>query len=271
MSEFYPAKIIKERISVYSAHLNKQLQTDIYTPEGLNAHDKAHLLLINDGQNMDEVNITGILGKLFASGRLKPLIVAAIHTDADRKKDYGIAYIPSYAGLGNKAAAYNQFIIEELLPLILQKNTGIVSNELGFAGFSLGGLSALDIVWNNRNRFKFAGAFSASLWWRSVNSDQPDYDDDKHRIMIQVIRNSIYYAGTRFFFQCGNMDETADRNNNGIIDSIDDTLDTIKALKDKGYTHPYDIYYYEMPEGRHDMYTWSQAIPVFLNLYYKRE
>ena len=38
-----------------------------------------------------------------------------------------------------------------------------------------------------------------------------------------------YFPGLKFFFQCGNMDETMDRNKNGIIDSIDDTLDLIQA------------------------------------------
>ena len=35
----------------------------------------------------------------------------------------------------------------------------------------------------------------------------------------------------KFFFECGALDETKDRNNNGIIDSIDDTLDLIDELK----------------------------------------
>jgi hypothetical protein len=60
------------------------------------------------------------------------------------------------------------------------------------------------------------------------------------------------------------MDETMDRNNNGIIDSIDDTLDLINELVRKGYNRDDDIFYLEMPEGRHDVATWSRAMPVFL-------
>ncbi len=60
------------------------------------------------------------------------------------------------------------------------------------------------------------------------------------------------------------MDETQDRNNNGIIDSIDDTLDLIKDLEAKGYDKTKDIFYYEMPNGHHDMPTWGKALPVFL-------
>ena len=105
----------------------------------------------------------------------------------------------------------------------------------------MGGLSALDIVWNHPDKFRKAGVFSGSLWWRSVDQTDKDYDDDKHRIMHQVIRNGVYHPGLKFFFQCGNMDETMDRNNNGIIDSIDDTLDLIKELMNKGYNREKDI------------------------------
>ena len=38
----------------------------------------------------------------------------------------------------------------------------------------------------------------------------------------------------------------------------------VKELEAKGYDKNKDIYYYEMPEGRHDMQTWGKAFPVFL-------
>jgi hypothetical protein len=55
-----------------------------------------------------------------------------------------------------------------------------------------------------------------------------------------------------------------DRNNNGIIDSIDDTLALIDELAAKGYNKTEDISYYELADGRHDVPTWAKAFPVFL-------
>ena len=136
--------------------------------------------------------------------------------------------------------------------------------ERAFAGFSLGALMALDIVWNHPEKFTKAGLFSGSFWWRSIDQTEDDYDDDQHRIMHQEIRNGSYFPGLKFFFQCGNMDETMDRNNNGIIDSIDDTLDLISELEQKGYKREKDINYLEMPDGKHDIATWGRAMPVFL-------
>jgi len=59
------------------------------------------------------------------------------------------------------------------------------------------------------------------------------------------------------------MDETADRNKNGVIDSIDDALDLIVELKAKGYTDEH-IKYLELPDGTHDVVTWTKAFPEFL-------
>ena len=60
------------------------------------------------------------------------------------------------------------------------------------------------------------------------------------------------------------MDETKDRNRNGIIDSIDDTLDLITELEAKGYKLQKEIAYLELPDGRHDVFTWGRAMPEFL-------
>ena len=120
------------------------------------------------------------------------------------------------------------------------------TGKTGFAGFSLGGLSAMDIVWNHSGLFNRAGIFSGSFWWRSLDQLDPAYDDNLHRIMHQQVRNGNYIPGMKFFFQCGNNDETRDRNKNGIIDSIDDTLDLVKELEKKGYTGGYLLY----PENR---------------------
>jgi len=64
------------------------------------------------------------------------------------------------------------------------------------------------------------------------------------------------------------LDENADRNNNGIIDSIDDTLDLIVELKAKGYTDEH-IEYLLLADGKHDVPTWANAFPAFLKWGYK--
>jgi enterochelin esterase-like enzyme len=82
--------------------------------------------------------------------------------------------------------------------------------------------------------------------------------------MHQKIRNGKYYSGLQFYFTTGSLDETADRNNNGIIDSIDDTRALIGELKNKGYNTEYDIKYINYEDGKHDVATWGRAMPQFL-------
>ncbi len=255
--------ILIEKNQIQSEWLKRTVKIDCYVPKNIADFLLMNLLIINDGQNMEGMGLESILEILYRNNAIEPLFCVAIHAGEEKKMEYGIANKPDYHGRGAKAGLYTSFIFKELLPFI-RKSYHIVSfKEKAFAGFSLGGLMALDIVLNHPHEFTKAGIFSGSFWWRSIEQDEPHYDDHKHRIMHQQIRNGKFYPGLKFFFQCGNMDEKRDRNNNGIIDSIDDTLDLIEELKAKGYAEK-DIFYLEMKDGKHDPATWASALPVFL-------
>ncbi|HNE27895.1 MAG TPA: esterase family protein, partial [Saprospiraceae bacterium] len=55
---------------------------------------------------------------------------------------------------------------------------------------------------------------------------------------------------------------TEDRNNNGVIDAIDDTLLLIEILRQRGYDDD-RVRYYEMEGGEHNPETWGRAMPDF--------
>ena len=258
-----PGLFVDKR-TVFSEYLQREVKLDFFVPQDITGRSDMDLLLINDGQHLHEMGLDRMLSELYAAGRIGPLFCAGIHAGPDRKMEYGVSSQPDYEGRGGKAGAYTSFILQELLPYISDQFRIKSYKEKAFAGFSLGALMALDIVLNHAPLFSRAGLFSGSFWWRSLEQQHRDYNDDQHRIMQQVIRNGPYQPGLKFFFQCGNMDETLDRNNNGIIDSIDDTLDVIKELVAKGYDREKDIFYLEMPDGKHDIATWARAMPVFL-------
>lgn len=254
-----------ESIILSSGLLKRDVKIDIYYPSGLTHFANTPLLLINDGQDMGKLGLQLILEELCVEKKLvEPIICAAIHCGPERKREYGVAAEADYKGRGDLAPEYSAFILGELMPLLCSQYKVRGFREHAFAGFSLGALSALDIVWNHPQVFSKAGLFSSSLWWRSIDQHHPDYDDDRHRIMHQQVRKSKQTPALNFFFQCGNLDETRDRNKNGIIDSIDDTLDLIKELEAKGYNKEKDIRYLELPDGRHDVLTWGRAMPEFL-------
>ncbi len=256
--------IVVEKTVVSSVHLGREVLVDFYLPRNVEDPASLSLLLINDGQNMEELGLETMLNGLNGTKSIRPLLCAAIHTGADRKMEYGVASQADYAGRGAKAGLYTEFVIHEL-PELIRKTYAIPSfAEKAFTGFSLGGLSALDIAWNHPDEFTKVGVFSGSFWWRSMAQDEQAYDDNRHRIMHQVIRNGSPAPGLKFFFECGALDEANDRNGNGVIDSIDDTLDVIRELVNKGYRMGEDINYLELPDGRHDIATWARAMPFFL-------
>ena len=252
-----------KQLQLPSRYLQREVRIDLFMPPAFNERSEVSLLLINDGQNMGELGLAGILSGLYRQNAIHPLLCVGIYCGDDRKNEYGTAFVTDYKGRGAKAALYVQFILEELLPFI-QLQAGIISfKEKSFAGFSLGGLSALDIVWNHPREFVKAGVFSGSFWWRSKGLDE-GYVEATDRIMHARIRQGSYYPGLKFFFETGMLDETEDRNNNGIIDSIDDTIGLIEELEQKGYKRQTDIEYLELEDGRHDVATWAVAMPAFL-------
>lgn len=256
--------ILTENVYLPSVFLEREVKIEFFLPASYVAGEPVSLLLINDGQDMVKMHFSTILEGLYTAGEIEPLLCVAIHCGEDRRMEYGTQNQPDYKGRGAKAPLYTSFIFDELLPFIRQHFLINTFKEKAFAGFSLGALSALDIVWNRPGEFTRAGLFSGSFWWRSIDQTEETYDDNQHRIMHQEIRNGQFAPWLKFFFQCGNLDETKDRNKNGIIDSIDDTLDLIAELEAKGYDRERDIRYLELADGHHDVYTWGRAMPDFL-------
>lgn len=141
--------ITEQEITITSALLEREVTLTILKPEDSDIAEPLNLLLLNDGQELESLGLKATLETLYNTNRLKPVLIVAIHAGENRLDEYGIAGKPDFKGRGAKAGVYTQFIKEELLPQ-LRALTGF--NEFdttAFAGFSLGGLSAFDIVWNN--------------------------------------------------------------------------------------------------------------------------
>ncbi|MFT3844694.1 MAG: alpha/beta hydrolase-fold protein [Lacibacter sp.] len=255
-------RVYVEENEISSGYLGRVVKFDCYLPTSVSNIEELNLLLINDGQDLPKMPFDQILGDLYGNNQIAPLFCVGIHCGEDRKMEYGIASQPDYMGRGAKAGLYTAFILEELLPFIQKQYHITRFKEKSFAGFSLGGLMALDIVWNTPEEFTKAGIFSGSLWWRQ-KSYEDGYTDEADRIMHNQVRNGIGGESLRFFFQAGLLDESQDRNNNGIIDSVDDVLDLIDEFKKKGYKEE-AIHYLELAEGKHDVPTWTKAMPDFL-------
>jgi enterochelin esterase-like enzyme len=247
---------------VHATHLENQRDVYVYLPPGYRTNPglRYEVLYVNDGQEREALGLQETLARLMLSGKIRPIIAAAIPTNDDRLHEYGTALCPNSRGLGSKAPAYSDFIIDDLLPLM---NREFRTRSPGaFTGVSLGGLSAFDIVWNHPSLFKTAGIMSGSFWWHTSQSD--DWNEADPRIAHAMVRESEYREGFRGWFQAGSRDEVSDRDQDGIIDAIQDTLELIEELVALGYRREIDVRYVETRGGRHDYETWARVLPDFL-------
>lgn len=247
---------------IKSNSLHRTVRVDVYDSQSEKTFDRCDLLLFNDGQELINMNIDNMLSHVKKHD--VPLICIGIHAGEDRKQEYGVVGFPDYMNRGSKAGLYSTFVFNELIPELFNFLGVCKFRNKYFAGFSLGGLMAFDIVMDNPLEFSKCAVFSGSFWWRSKPLGR-DYDDNLHRIIHAKVKEKEYLAGQQFFFQTGALDEIADRNNNGIIDAIDDTVDLIKELENIGYSKDKDIHYLEMKDGTHDAATWGRAMPIFLD------
>lgn len=253
-----------------SSLLNREVIYDVVLPPNYEKLANLKVLYMNDGQDFDQLKIEQTFNNLYTNSEIQALVFIGVHTNENRLKEYGTASMPDYKNRGNLAGLYQSFIISELFPFVIANfKVSSLNKDNYFCGFSLGGLSAMDLVWGNPNYFSKVGVFSGSFWWRK-KAYEDAYDDHNDRIMQVLVREGSFNKGQKFWFECGTNDEQDDRNKNGIIDSIDDTLDLIKELEDKGYDRGKDIEYVEIEGGEHNSNTWSKAMPIFLKWLFEK-
>ena len=264
-----PTVTVRRDDSLYSVPLKRTVHLDVVLPSNYHVSNQIYpVLYLNDGQDLGRLKMVAVLDSLYRKQIIHPFILIAIHA-GDRIQEYGTAAQADYMNRGSKAGLYTNFVLTELLPYVKKHyRVSVDPAKSVFAGFSLGGLSAFDIVFHHPERFSRAGVFSGSFWWRS-KSTEDGYRDETDRIMHDLVRKGTYNKQLKFWFETGTDDETSDRNNNGIIDSIDDTTDLINELVKKGYQRDsqgqlHDIRYVEIKGGKHNQETWSEIMPDFL-------
>ncbi|QBA65302.1 alpha/beta hydrolase [Muriicola soli] len=251
--------------SFFSNNLKRKVRFRLVAPPSFrNSDTRFPVLLMNDGQDFTALRLEHIITEAYRDKKLMPFLYVGLETDENRMKEYGTSGIADYKGRGDKADLYSLFVTEEFIPFLKKEfRASSHKEEWVFCGMSLGGLSAFDIVYNHPGLFGKAAVFSGSFWWRKKAYTRKD-PEDRSRIVLDMVKEGDYSPHLSFWFMCGTHDEKADRNHNGVIDSIDDTMDLIKELQLKGYTYPGKISYVEIPGGKHDLPTWSGVFPLFL-------
>ena len=247
-----------------SAFLERGVELSILLPPaGLSVSGPQPVLYLNDGQDLERLHFAHTLEALYARREVQPFVLVAIHANEQRVQEYGTAAHADFNGRGSLAGAYTRFVLEELLPFAQTKyQVSADPAAVVMAGFSLGGLSAFDLVWHHPEAFARAGVFSGSFWWRqrAVGAGYTPAD----RIMHGLVRASRPHPSHRFWLQVGTLDERSDRNENGVIDSLEDCLDLIEELIKSGLDVQQAIRYVQVEGGHHHPDTWGRVMPDFL-------
>ncbi len=261
----YQLDFIGAKGRFFSKYLDRTITFRFMAPADYwEASHRFPVLLMNDGQDFTAMKLEKTFSKAYGSKSVCPFIYIGLECNENRMQEYGTASSADFKGRGGRAKAYSRFVIEEFLPFLKKEfKVSKEGKDWVYCGMSLGGLSAFDIAYRNPKIFGKIGVFSGSFWWRKKAYVKKDVAD-RSRIMLDVIKNAPLAPHLKFWLQTGTEDEKADRNHNGVIDSIDDTLDVIKELRAKGYSYPGDIKYVEIKGGKHDLPTWGNIFPEFV-------
>ncbi len=243
-----------------SAALGNTRTLVVYLPPGYAESEARYpVLYVLDGQDLNRLQMRQTLATLYATQAITPVIVVGIPAE-NRLQEYGMAAAPGPAGLGTRAALHARFVLDEVLTVINARYrtlTGPVHTTI--LGSSLGGLTAFDLAWHNPEVFGAVGVFSGSFWWRD--------EATRTRQMHLAVQQAASAPALRVWLQAGTLDETADRDGNGVIDAIQDTTELMDALRARGLP-PTDLTYVQVEGGRHDQATWARVLPNFLRWRY---
>ncbi|KAF1718629.1 esterase [Pseudoxanthomonas yeongjuensis] len=268
-----------------------KVKVAIYLPPGYEpASGTAYpTLYLNDGQDAAEVGLGPTLEKLYADDAMEKVIVVAIDMLPDRMGTYGLSDRAGrrsivgdsrFGPIGRRAHDYSEWVAGELVPYIDSRyRTRREPQARGVLGWSLGGLNAFNLGWEYPDVFGRVGAFSPSFWLSSDRTDAASVQ--RTRLAQGRVEAGPKRAGSRFWFAVGSAEETDDRDGDGVIDAVDDTLDLASGLARLGYSanleyasHPSceeAVAFELLPDGRHNQAAWARMLPLFLRWAYGKE
>lgn len=219
---------------------------EVYTPELYPSYLNLPVVYFNDGEYifsyLGGFNLKPIADSLIETGFIDPMIIVAIHHDSDRKDrfiPYNDPWIRQTMGSYEpKGEMYIQELQKIVIPFV-ESQYKTDKDKRALFGFSFGGLNAL---WAglNSNVFTMVAGLSPSLWVADYALIREGFIEKNRRL-------------EKVWFDIG----TAEWNY--YVPFINTLSKTCLKLE--------DVYYYEIPDGRHSITDWRKRIGLPLHLF----
>jgi predicted alpha/beta superfamily hydrolase len=217
-----------------SSRLNEQRTLLVATPDGYRTGTGRYpVLIILDADDRPQFNLAlANVAFLANRGAIPNLIVVGITNGKDRTHDMTPVTGPTHAKdfpTAGGAAAFSDFIVDEVIPLVRSKYRTLPTTIL--AGHSFGGLVALEVAANKPGVFGGVIAMSPSLWWND-SSGIVGYSD--------AIAKAA--KGERLFVTSGGLEPDIDRTTRHFSQRLDSLKPPVTAFGHQRY-----------PEDSHNM------------------
>ncbi|GHE36614.1 alpha/beta hydrolase-fold protein [Vulcaniibacterium thermophilum] len=271
------------------------LRVRVYRPPAMPADARLPVLYVHDGQDMEAVELTATLRRLYDEGAIRPLLVVAIDMPPDRMAAYGFSdraaqrSLPAttaHGAVGARAHAYAEWVARTLVPAIdARYPTRAAPDGRATLGWSLGAVAAFNLGWQYPELFGRVGGFSPSFWLAEDRSTPQSAQ--RTRIAHRRVDAGPARFGLKLFFAVGDAEEHDDRDGDGSNDALDDVRELAlgwddagtprKGLRQLGYpVNPdhaaratrADVALYVLPGGEHRQASWARMLPVFLRWAY---
>jgi len=238
--------------AVASAHLSRTRDVVVYLPPSYdeNPAKRYPLVIMHDGQNLYDPatatfgtawEIDAAMNDLVANAGIHEAIIAGVYNTPDRIDEYTPTVDDGRMDGGN-AAAYVQFLREELVPL-LTTTYRTDGARAGIAGSSLGGLVTLYACWEHPDVFDRCGVFSPSLWW------------DGQQLAMQIAADSATAAQKPLAIYLDSGDSGPS------MDGMTDTAAMRDTLTAKGFVLGEDLHYVLGAGQAHNEAAWAARAP----------
>jgi predicted alpha/beta superfamily hydrolase len=241
--------------AVHSPELDNQRDVLVYLPPTYHRSERSYpVLYMQDGQNLFDPSTSyagewGVGRAMNAAARrgLEAIVVGVPNMGPERLDEYSPYPDPKVGG-GGKGAAYADFLVHTLKPIVDQRfRTEPGRERTVVAGSSMGGLISLVALLRHPETFGAAGVLSPSLWFAGGT-------------IFSEVEGSPYVPA-RIYLDIG-------------VQEGPQHVANARRMRDlllsKGYRIGSDLHWLESRSGRHDERSWgrrfARALPFLLGM-----